>query len=207
MACVSCHAPEKAYADEFVVNKDNSGNPLQRNTPTLINTIFQKNFFWDGRSPTLSDQISSVFTNEKEFDTNVHQFSSRILKDAVYEELFEEVFGKIKLKNTHVIKAISAYVGTLNGFDSKFDKNMRGGRKHFYQRRKARNELVYGEGLMRYLPFYAIDQWNRSLFIQKQRKRSLEYPIQEKIKYWMIIWVSIGGLKKSCTGACSRPRL
>ncbi|MEM7381905.1 MAG: cytochrome c peroxidase, partial [Bacteroidota bacterium] len=84
MACASCHIPEKAYADGLIANQDNQGRPLERNTPTLINAAFQKSFFWDGRSETLLDQISSVFTNEKEFNSNVHQFSDAILKDSSY---------------------------------------------------------------------------------------------------------------------------
>lgn len=147
MACVTCHNPEKAYADGLVANKDNSGKSLERNTPTLINTIFQKNFFWDGRSPTLSDQISSVFTNEKEFNSKVHQFSTEILKDSVYDKMFKEVFGNIVLKNTHIIKAISSYVSTLNSFNSKFDKNMRGEEATFTSNEKLGMNLFMGKAL------------------------------------------------------------
>lgn len=147
MACVTCHNPEKAYADGLVANKDNSGKSLERNTPTLINTIFQKNFFWDGRSPTLSDQISSVFTNEKEFNSKVHQFSTEILKDSVYDKMFKEVFGNIALKNTHIIKAISSYVSTLNSFNSKFDKNMRGEEATFTSDEKLGMNLFMGKAL------------------------------------------------------------
>jgi cytochrome c peroxidase len=147
MACVTCHNPQKGYADQVVANKDNSGNLLERNTPTLINTVFQKNFFWDGRSATLSDQISSVFTNEKEFNSKVHQFSTAILEDSAYDKMFKEVFGDIVLKNTHIIKAISSYVSTLNGFNSKFDKNMRREESTFTSDEKLGMNLFMGKAL------------------------------------------------------------
>ena len=67
MACVTCHGPDKGWADGLAANLDNQGKPLARNTPTLINSAFQRSQFWDGRSPDLISQISSVFTNEKEF--------------------------------------------------------------------------------------------------------------------------------------------
>ncbi len=147
MACVTCHTPKKAFADGLVTNTDNEGNPLQRNTPTLINSVFQKSFFWDGRSPTLRDQISSVFTNEKEFDSNVHQFSTDILKDSTYSKMFNDAFGKMSTKNNDIIKAISSYVATLNAFNSKFDRNMRAETADFTEEEKHGMNLFMGKAL------------------------------------------------------------
>ena len=110
MACITCHLPNKGYADNLALNLDNKGKPLKRNTPTLINTVFQQSFFLDGRSNTLLDQISSVFTNDKEFNTDVHKFSDAILKDSTYAALFKNAFGKIASNNSDVIKAISQFV-------------------------------------------------------------------------------------------------
>ncbi|PKA96530.1 cytochrome c peroxidase [Flavobacteriaceae bacterium MAR_2009_75] len=147
MACATCHIPEKAYADGKVVNFDNSGNPLQRNTPTLINAAFQKSFFWDGRAENLLDQISMVFNNEQEFATGVHQFSTEILQDSTYTQLFREAYGKISTRNTDVIRAISSYISTLNGFDSKFDRNMRGEEENFTDQEKLGMNLFMGKAL------------------------------------------------------------
>lgn len=147
MSCVTCHAPEKAFADGIVANSDNTGNPLQRNTPTLINSVFQKSFFWDGRSPTLRDQISSVFSNKKEFASNVHQFSTDILQDSTYSIMFKDAFGKMSTKNTDIIKAISSYVSTLNAFNSKFDRNMRGEAADFTASEKLGMNLFMGKAL------------------------------------------------------------
>ncbi len=147
MACATCHIPEKAYADGKVVNLDNTGNPLQRNTPTLINVAFQKAFFWDGRAENLLDQISMVFNNEQEFATGVHQFSTEILQDSTYMQLFREAYGKISTRNTDVIRAISSYISTLNGFDSKFDRNMRGEEENFTEQEKLGMNLFMGKAL------------------------------------------------------------
>jgi len=126
MACITCHSPALGYADAMILNLDNNGNKLQRNTPTLINSAFQKSFFWDGRSETMIEQISSVFLNDKEFNTNVHTFSEAILQDTTYVKLFKEAYGQVPKNNANVIKALSSYISTLNGFDSKFDRNIRG---------------------------------------------------------------------------------
>ncbi|MBM1104665.1 cytochrome-c peroxidase [Aurantibacter crassamenti] len=147
MACVTCHIPEKAYTDGLSVNLDTNGNPLQRNSPTLINAAFQKSFFWDGRAENILDQISSVFNNKQEFNTGVHTFSTEILKDTTYHQLFKEAFGSISKRNTDIIKAISSYISTLNGFDSKFDKNMRAEEDSFTEQEQLGMNLFMGKAL------------------------------------------------------------
>ncbi|XLS30720.1 cytochrome c peroxidase [Flavobacteriaceae bacterium M23B6Z8] len=147
MACVTCHDPKKAFADGLVVNYDNDGKPLKRNTPTLINAVFQKGFFWDGRADHLMDQIASVFTNEKEFDSQVHTFSVDILRDSSYVKMFERSFGSVPKKNTAIIKALSSYIATLNAFNSKFDRNIRGEQATFTELEKEGFNLYMGKAL------------------------------------------------------------
>lgn len=147
MACITCHLPSKGYADNITFNLDNKNHALKRNTPTLINTAFQKSFFLDGRSNTLLDQISSVFTNNEEFNTNVHKFSENILKDSTYTPLFKDAFGKLASNNNDIIKAISSYVSTLNGFNSKFDKNIRSEENNFTENEKLGYNLFMGKAL------------------------------------------------------------
>ncbi|MUH37828.1 cytochrome-c peroxidase [Zobellia amurskyensis] len=147
MACVTCHMPDKAYTDGIAVNVGNNGSPLQRNAPTLINSAFQKSFFWDGRAENILDQISSVFNNKQEFNTGVHEFSTDILKDTTYHVLFEDAFGRISNRNNDIIKAISSYISTLNGFDSKFDKNMRAEEDSFTSEEKLGMNLFMGKAL------------------------------------------------------------
>ncbi|MGP1993581.1 cytochrome-c peroxidase [Zobellia laminariae] len=147
MACVTCHMPDKAYTDGIAVNVGNNGSPLDRNAPTLINSAFQKSFFWDGRAENILDQISSVFNNKQEFNTGVHEFSTDILKDTTYHVLFEDAFGRISNRNNDIIKAISSYISTLNGFNSKFDKNMRAEEDSFTSEEKLGMNLFMGKAL------------------------------------------------------------
>lgn len=148
MACVTCHDPKLAYTDGKVTNMNNTGSPLKRNSPTLINSVFQRAFFWDGRAETLLAQISGVFTNKEEFDSTVHEFSEEVLTDSTYYEAFKEVFGmRRSWTNDETIKALSAYISTLNGFSSKFDKNMRGEENTFTSEEKLGLNLFMGKAL------------------------------------------------------------
>jgi cytochrome c peroxidase len=71
---------DKAYADGLKTSIDNKGNKALRNAPTLINAVFQKSFFLDGRSQTLTEQISEVSSIRTSL-MEIHQFSDKILTD------------------------------------------------------------------------------------------------------------------------------
>ncbi len=176
MACATCHLPEKAYADGMVVNLDNQGKPLTRNTPTLINAVFQRSFFWDGRSQTLLDQISSVFNNKQEFATSVHQFSNEILKDTSYIKLFEEAYGKVPTKNVETIRAISSYISTLNGFNSKFDRNIRGEVDTFTTQEKQGFNLFMGKALCATCHFMPLSNGTVPPFFKETEKEVIGVP-------------------------------
>ncbi|MFI1771421.1 cytochrome c peroxidase [Thalassobellus citreus] len=182
LACITCHLPSKGYTTNVALDLDNKGNHLQRNTPTLINSVFQKNFFLDGRSNNLIDQISSVFTNNKEFNTNVHKFSNAILTDSTYIKLFKDAFGKIPKKNTEVIRAISSYVSTLNGFNSKFDKNIRGEENTFSDEEKQGYNLFTGKALCATCHFIPLTNGTVPPFFNETEKEVIGVPKTAKNK-------------------------
>ena len=176
MACVTCHAPNKGYADGLKASLDNNGKPLQRNTPTLINSAFQRSFFWDGRSETMIEQIASVFLNEKEFNTNVHQFSEDILKDSTYIKAFKGAYGHIPKKNTDVIKALSSYISTLNSFNSRFDQNIRGEINDFTDQERLGYNLFMGKALCATCHFMPLTNGTVPPFFSETEKEVIGVP-------------------------------
>ncbi|MBW2960373.1 cytochrome-c peroxidase [Mesonia aestuariivivens] len=177
MACVTCHQPSMGYADGLVANVNNIGNPLKRNSPTLINSIFQKGFFWDGRAGSLLAQISGVFTNKEEFNSSVHEFSDKIAKDSSYIKDFEKAFGKkVKWTNTETIKALSAYISTLNGFSSKFDKNIRGEEKNFTPQEQLGMNLFMGKALCATCHFMPLTSGTVPPFFSETEKEVIGVP-------------------------------
>ncbi len=176
MACVTCHNPKKAWADRMALNLDKNGKSLQRNTPTLINAAFQQSFFWDGRSPNLLDQITSVFTNDKEFDSSVHEFSTEILADTTYISLFKEAYGGISARNTEIIRAISSYISTLNAFNSKFDKNIRSEEDTFTEEEKLGFNLYMGKALCATCHFIPLTNGTVPPFFTEHEKEVIGVP-------------------------------
>lgn len=176
MSCATCHNPKKAYADGLIANLDNTGNPLGRNTPTLFNVAYQQAFFWDGRSENLMDQITSVFVNKKEFNSDVHSFSDKILSDSSYIPLFEKAFGKVPANNSLLVKAISSYVSTLNSFNSKFDKNIRSQEATFTSVEKLGFNLFMGKALCATCHFMPLTNGTVPPFFTEMEKEVIGVP-------------------------------
>ncbi|WP_010134142.1 cytochrome-c peroxidase [Ochrovirga pacifica] len=176
MSCATCHHLDKAYTDGLKTSLDNNGKPSLRNAPTLVNVAFQKSFFLDGRSNTLNDQISLVFQNKSEFDTEIHQFSETILTDSSYVPIFKELYGRVPKKNTKVISAISAYISTLKGFSSKFDKNIRGEEDTFTASEKRGFNLYMGKALCATCHFMPLTNGTVPPFFKETEKEVIGVP-------------------------------
>lgn len=176
MSCATCHNPQKGYTDGLILGIDNNGSELLRNTPTLINSIFQKGFFWDGRAATITSQIGLVFTNNKEFNSDVHKFSDAILKDTTYTKLFKDAYGNLPKQNKEVIRAISSYVATLNGFNSKFDRNIRGEENTFTERERQGFNLYMGKALCATCHFMPLTNGTVPPFFYETEKEVIGVP-------------------------------
>lgn len=128
-SCAGCHHPEKGFTDGLpksaALGLDGTVN---RNAPTLVNCVYNERFFHDMRSEALEDQIEHVLTNRKEFDTDMLTIISKLKQSREYRAMFDTCFSKMEGEslNAHTISfAISAYVSSLRGFNSPFDKYVR----------------------------------------------------------------------------------
>jgi cytochrome c peroxidase len=148
LSCVSCHNVGLAYQDGLRVARGKNNIELERNTPTLINTIYQKKFFWDGTAPGLQNQITSVFDNENEFDNNAHSImASTVLQDSVYIKQMKAAYPNKKIKRSLIVRALAAYTSTLNAMNSRFDRNMRGEISDFTDKERLGMNLYMGKAL------------------------------------------------------------
>ena len=53
VSCATCHDPDKGFADGKVVSEGIGGKKGPRNSPTVLNAVFNEFQFWDGRVETL----------------------------------------------------------------------------------------------------------------------------------------------------------
>jgi len=145
MNCASCHQPQKAFTDGMRFSKDNEGNFVQRNSPTLLYSGIQKAQFYDARVDNLENQILDVINNEKEFHATTAQIIEKLEKSAAYKKRFEQIY-KQGIDHKSVRNAIATYIRTLMPFNSKFDRNISGKEDTFTAEETLGFNLFMGKG-------------------------------------------------------------
>src|SRR5881409_2451205 len=64
MSCETCHVPEKGWTDGLPLSPKFDGSMNTRNTPTLLNVGFQKEWYWDGRAKSLEAQVTAAWRGQ-----------------------------------------------------------------------------------------------------------------------------------------------
>jgi cytochrome c peroxidase len=126
ISCASCHDPKLAFTDGKAVAEGIAGRRGSRNSPTLLNAMFNTGQFWDGRADTLEDQAIQPLTNPLEMGNSAYDDVVKRLREIPeYRADFQSVFGA-EIKIELVGKAIAAYERTLVSGDSPFDRFIAG---------------------------------------------------------------------------------
>src|SRR5262249_35473996 len=122
VACATCHDPAKAFSDGRTVSIGIQGRAGQRNSPTVLNALFDKAQFWDGRAVTLEEQAALPITNSAEMgQPTLDGAVARLAGIAEYRRAFREAFGR-PVSGPDLVRALAAYERTLASFDSPFDR-------------------------------------------------------------------------------------
>src|SRR5712692_8746577 len=58
VSCATCHDPARAFTDGRPTSVGIHGRTGQRNAPTVLNALYNKTQFWDGRAETLEAQAA-----------------------------------------------------------------------------------------------------------------------------------------------------
>ena len=66
LSCADCHVPRHAFTDGKAKAVGVFGRQGDRNVPTLVNRVWGRSFFWDGRIPTLEEQVLQPIQSAKE---------------------------------------------------------------------------------------------------------------------------------------------
>lgn len=149
-ACASCHKPELAFTDGFKKGLSFEKENLDRNTPTLLNTIFQKNFFYDGKARQLEQQANDVLHNQKEMNSSIEEMINRLNQSDEYQSLFKNSFKGTADTNINyygILKAITEYEKTLVSMNSRFDKYIKGDYKQLNSQEINGYNLFSGKAL------------------------------------------------------------
>ena len=121
VACSTCHDPARVFTDGKPASIGIKGRVGQRNAPTILNALYNKTQFWDGRAKTLEEQAALPIINPAEMgQPSMDAAVTRIAAIAEYERAFRGVFGRPP-NGPDLVRAIASYERTQLSFDSPFD--------------------------------------------------------------------------------------
>lgn len=128
MSCGTCHDPEKGYSDDLAISLSYPTTRNWRNSPTLINSGFQKQLFHDGRSRSLEDQALFPMMSAFEMNQNLDFVEEEVRSVPEYVEAFQKVFGG-EVTRERMAMALSAFQRSLVSANAPLDRFLKGDSK------------------------------------------------------------------------------
>jgi cytochrome c peroxidase len=129
LSCASCHNPALDFTDGRRVAQGVHGQMGSRNTPTILDAVYNLTQFWDGRAPNLEDQSGAPIANPLEMAQTHDACVVKLNREAVYRRDFVAAFGPGAVTLRKAEMAIASFERTLISGDSPFDRYQFGGDK------------------------------------------------------------------------------
>lgn len=121
VACASCHDPRRSFADSRPRSLGAHGVPGRRNTPALINAVYGRSFFWDGRAGSLEEQALRPIEDALEMNSPIEEVVLRLRSDASYAAAFREAYDAPPGPTT-IARSLATFVRTILSGDAPFDR-------------------------------------------------------------------------------------
>lgn len=125
LSCMSCHSPGAGYGDGLAKFIGFEGFQGPRNSPTIINSGYYKENFWDGRAGSLEEQALGPIQSSVEMNQNLDELVKELSAVPGYVDEFGKVFND-KITADNIAKAIAAFERTIVVRDTAFDKYLQG---------------------------------------------------------------------------------
>ena len=124
LSCAGCHKPELAFTDQLKLSTNLSG-PTKRNTPSIQNSVWMKQIFWDGRVNSLEKASADARKDEQHFIPE--SIIPKIQKRPEYVALFKKAFGRPgDITAEKIDKALAQFMRTAISAKSKYDLSLIG---------------------------------------------------------------------------------
>lgn len=126
VSCATCHDPASAFTDRNVTAGGSGNHAGSRNTPTVLNAMFSRTLFWDGRAHSLEEQAKQPLINPSEMGLKDYDaVVARVAGIPEYVARFRSVF-RSDVNIAVIAKAIAAYERTQTSAGAPFDRFMAG---------------------------------------------------------------------------------
>jgi cytochrome c peroxidase len=129
IACATCHDPARAFTDGRSVAVGISGRQGRRNVPMLVNRVWGRLFFWDGRVRTLEEQVLRPIEDPNEMDLPARDAAARV-----------------GISPSELSQALASYVRSIMSGGSPYDRFIAGDRNALSDEQQMGLQIFRGKG-------------------------------------------------------------
>ncbi len=128
ISCNTCHSVGTGGADNIPTSIGHGWQMGPRNSPTVLNAVFNAAQFWDGRAADLKEQAKGPIQASVEMNATPAHVEETLLSMPEYVEMFDKAFpdSKPSVSFDNMAEAIEAFETTLVTPNSRFDQFLDG---------------------------------------------------------------------------------
>lgn len=148
ISCATCHVIGMGGADGRSTSIGHNWQRGGRNAPTVLNAVFNKAQFWDGRASDLEEQAGGPIVNPIEMGITKQHAVDQLKGIPGYVDAFKKAFPTEAEPMTYdnIGKAIAVFEATLITPDAPFDRWLAGDDKALTNEQKAGLKIFVDKG-------------------------------------------------------------
>lgn len=144
VSCATCHDPQKGFSNGEQFATGVGGAKGGRNSPTVINSAYYRQQFWDGRAASLEEQAVGPIQNPIEMKMSLDDVVKKLNGIKGYRDQFQKVFGT-DVTSDGIAKAIAAYERTVLSGNAPYDRFKAGDTKALSEAAQRGMKLFFGK--------------------------------------------------------------
>lgn len=142
ISCASCHSPYNAFTHvDHDLSHGIDDRIGLRNSPTLMNLAWKKNFMWDGAIVNLDMQSLAPISHPDEMGNTIDKVVASLNQSSRYRKAFFNAFNDSVVTGEYTLKALSQFMLTLVSANSKYDRVMR--KKEKFSKQEQNGYLLF----------------------------------------------------------------
>jgi len=129
VACNTCHSPRNGFTTHTETSRGVGDQIGKRNAPSILNAMFYKSMFWDGRAASLEEQATLPILNSIEMgQKNPKDVVAKLAAIPEFAQAFQQVFGH-PVNWEDMGHALAAFERTRLSTEAPFDRFVQGDQK------------------------------------------------------------------------------
>ena len=121
ISCATCHDPQKGWSNGERYATGIGGQVVPRSVPTVVNSVYVSDYFWDGRAGTLEEVVPQPIEHPSEMGLAMEEAAERLNRIEAYRSQFQQTFGHDATRES-LAETVAAFLRTLVAGNAPFDR-------------------------------------------------------------------------------------